>query len=186
VTNSTISVIVPTIGRDTLERTLDSLLCFNEVIVVSDGHDEDIQKDWSDFGYRYAWVTDPASCVGHAQRNAGMALASCDYIAFCGDDDVMTPGAYDVIQKALYSANAPHIFKVDTWSCGIVWRNTELYEGNIDCGGLVVPNIKPKLGRFTYRYSGDYDFIVETLRLMEKAPVWNDNVIQVCRPERYE
>lgn len=106
---------------------------------------------------------------------------------FCGDDDVYDQDAFSVIRSAIATnPGRPLIFRVDTWSCGLVWHDEVLEVGNVDCGGFVVPNDKERLGTFSYRYEGDYDFINGTLRGYPEGPVWRPERIQVCRSERYE
>ena len=116
-----------------------------------------------------------------------MQNALADYITFCGDDDVYDQDALQTIRIAITTnPGRPLIFRVDTWTCGLVWHDEVLEVGNVDCGGFVVPNDKDRLGTFSYRYEGDYDFINGALRGYPDGPIWRPERIQVCRPERYE
>lgn len=191
--NGSLSIIIPTMGRETLRRTLESirpqLMPDDEVLVVSDGLAysdfwEDV-KEWS-AEFKELSCIDPRSCYGHAQRNFGLSAATKHYVTFCGDDDVYDQDAFSVVREAIATnPGRPLIFRVDTWSCGLVWHDEVLEVGNVDCGGFVVPNDKERLGTFSYRYEGDYDFINGTLRGYPEGPVWRPERIQVCRPERY-
>lgn len=191
---NSLSIIIPTIGRPTLRRTLESIACQmskdDEVLLIIDGLNADLgevidasRKYWS---FRWLNTREPASCYGHAQRNIGLREATKHYVTFCGDDDVYDQDAFQKIRIAIATnPGRPLIFKVDTWSCGEVWREPVLECGNVDCGGFVVPNDKERLGTFSYRYEGDYDFINGTLRGYPEGPVWRPERIMVCRPERY-
>lgn len=196
---NSLSIIIPTIGRPTLRRTLESIRPQlgedDEVIILCDMAYSATMSMHGNLGnwgfwderYKLSYAQDAVSFFGHAQRNLGLKLATKHYVAFCGDDDVYDQNAFSVVRKVI-AANPgrPLIFRVDTWSCGLVWRDPMLEVGNVDCGGFVIPNDKMRLGTFSYRYEGDYDFINGTLRGYPDGPVWRPERIQVCRPERYE
>jgi hypothetical protein len=42
---------------------------------------------------------------------------------------------------------------------------------------MVIPNAPGMLGEWSDRYEGDYDFLVETMRLRGDTPVLHDDVI---------
>jgi hypothetical protein len=47
---------------------------------------------------------------------------------------------------------------------------------------MVVPNVPEKLGQWTDRYEGDFDFIEDTLKRWEPLePVWRQEVIVHAR-----
>src|SRR5687768_15051060 len=89
-----ISVVVPTHNRpdhlqDTLRAILGQTWTDFEVIVVSDGPSNRNREAVASLGesrIRYAEV--PHHGGPAAARNAGIALAKGDLIAFCDDDDI--------------------------------------------------------------------------------------------------
>lgn len=157
-------MIVPTIGRDTLQRTLDSCAAADEVIVV--------ENQDGDHGYR--------------ARTAGMARAKGTHLAFLDDDDVYADGAVDLMREA--ACRQPVIFRMrDARTGGLTWNQPELRFGNVGTPMFLVPRKPSKLGvwephnPFLRRPGGDFVFIKTTCDLMGE-PVWRDEVVAVIRP----
>ena len=85
------SVIIPTYNRARLVcRAIDSALAQThpdvEVIVIDDGSTDDTAECLAAYGERIRVIRQPNAGVC-AARNAGMALASGDFIAFLDSDD---------------------------------------------------------------------------------------------------
>ena len=175
-----ISIVVPTIGRPTLARMLASVDEPGvEVIIVADTYNGDVEAElaharmrcsgaemrpridvrWADFDAGYhAW--------GHPQRNEGMRLATAPWLMFSQDDNQLAPGALRFIRERirLLPHLRPMLFQVDNWQAGVVWKRPVLAEGNIDADCIVTPNVPDRLARWTDRFNGDFDFIMETCR----------------------
>lgn len=207
--NITLSIIIPTIGRDTLARTLMSIdrqihkdyvdLYNDEIIVAADERGNWQYAEWlcsilNEHSYEpyrnvYRFFKQPTGKpVGQPLRNYGIEQATKSHIVFSGDDDVFTPDAFDSIRtNVCQNPDKVHLFKLNAWQCGVVPRDQKLYEGNIDVGCAVVPNDQSKIGRFTMRYAGDYDFIVETTNNFggEENIVWCPEILTITRPERF-
>lgn len=159
-----ISVIVPTIGRDTLQRALDSCAGADEVIVI---HNQD-----GDHGYR--------------ARTQGMADAKGTHLAFLDDDDVYAAGAIDLMREA--ACRVPVIFRMrDAQSGNVVWDKPELRFANVGTPMICVPRRPSKLGvwephnPFLRRPGGDFVFIQGCCERMGE-PVWREEVVAVIRP----
>ena len=72
----TVSIVIPTTGRETLERAIASAAaCADEVIVVADGAP-----------HVGATVHVDVGAPGLA-RNAGVEAATCEWVGFLDDDD---------------------------------------------------------------------------------------------------
>jgi glycosyltransferase involved in cell wall biosynthesis len=192
-----LSVIAPTIGRDTLPRMLQSVrdqapapVC--ELIVVGDtcGNDfvrslEPVPALCAEYQARYLEHDAGAHMVGQPQRQAGMAAATGRWVGFCQDDDVWVPGAWDAIRASLVRPpRCPRLFKVRTQWGFVVWDTGTVAEGHVDADCIVTPNDPRRLGRWGLRYCGDYDFIAETVDLWRGNVVWEPALIAHARPRR--
>lgn len=194
----TLSVVLPTMGRPTLERTLgslaDQLRAGDEVLVVSDGHITSVYEAcgrWNSLlgerPFRYLVCKTVAGGVGQEQRNFALDLAQGDYVSFIGDDDIYLPGALDSIRAAERECpGARFLFRWDSWQAGVLWREKAVRPGWIGDHAAVFPRAAG-LARFGLHYEGDFDFIRDTLAMNPETPlVWRPEMIAICRPERYD
>jgi len=191
-----LSIIVPTCGRTSLVRTLDSivaagLLPTDEVIVVGDGPRpsaeelvKNFRKDYPGFQVRY-FEHGPTFCFGNAQRQFGIGEATGTHLLFIDDDDAYVLGAIDEIRKHIQeNPDRVLIFRVEshtprhTW--GYIWKIQRLVMGNVSTQTVVVPNVSGRIGRWTEKYYGDFDFIRSTVDLhpdRDAGVVWIDKVV---------
>lgn len=191
----TLSIIVPTPDGGNLPALADSLkgqlYPEDEVIVVADTfHDVDLShvRDFVLAQPQWRWEEHDAgrAAWGHPQINYGMTVARGDYLLFQDDDDVYARGALVNVHRAIRRAPlAPHLFRFRAARFGgaAIWQQKGVIAvGMIGGHCMVVPNVPEKLGQWTDDYTGDYDFIEETLRLWEPiAPVWREEVIVLAR-----
>lgn len=101
------STIIPTIGRPTLSRAVESLLQQGipnnnyEIIVVNDSGADLTEGDWQ--RHERVKVISTNSHERSVARNTGAALAKGHYLHFLDDDDWLAPGAlkrfYELSQK---------------------------------------------------------------------------------------
>jgi glycosyltransferase involved in cell wall biosynthesis len=156
---NTLSVIIASSGRKSLERTFASLggqLKQGDEVLVS------INSDCP-------W--------GHAARNQLMPAARGDSLMFIDDDDVYLPGALDLARGAMDEGpNRVHIFRMEHPSCGLIWKEQKLAVGNVSTQMIVVPNRPLMLGTWGDRYQGDYDFIAGTID-RQPRPVWHEETL---------
>lgn len=93
------SYIIPTIGRTSLTRAVMSVLDQEtahadfEVIVVNDSGEPLAEMPWQ--GSPRVRIINTNKCERNYARNAGAALARCEYLAFLDDDDWILPGAIE-------------------------------------------------------------------------------------------
>lgn len=91
------SLIIPTIGRDTLARAVDSVLSQDlesdlfEVIVVNDAGHPLVAADWQHSPQ--ARIVSTNRRERSVARNVGAAVARGTYLGFLDDDDWLLPGA---------------------------------------------------------------------------------------------
>jgi GT2 family glycosyltransferase len=123
---------------------------------------------------------------GHAGRVQGIARATGTHLAFMDDDDVYTPGAVEVMREA--ACGVPVIFRMDHPRHGIIWREREIWFGNVSTQMYVVPNDPARLGTWTPHMpglkepGGDFTFIRETAENYGGEVVWREEVTSVIRP----
>lgn len=169
-----VSVIIPTIGRETLRRTLESALCQHErpdeVLVVADGPRPDARAAALEFGAAYL-ETPPTGQWGHEQRNLGMAAAKGDYLSFMDDDDVYLPGAFEAMRRrARESPGRPIIFQM-LHRGETLWRRPEIAYRNVSTQMFLFPNVPGRLARWASNpdtpdgRGGDFCFARDTARL---------------------
>lgn len=168
----TLSVIIPTCGRQTLSRALLSVQnagieAQDEVLVVGDGPQPVAQAICSDFGSRIpvTYMEGPLTrCWGHAQRNLGMERATKRTLMFLDDDDEYVPYAITFARKtAEKNPGKIVIGQMQHRSKGVIWKEPEIKIGNVSTQMYVIPNIKGQLGFWVPMQGGDFAFIDDTV-----------------------
>jgi glycosyltransferase involved in cell wall biosynthesis len=156
-------VIIPTIGRETLEQAKASAAGADELIVIEDQS--------GDHGY--------------SAREKGIAQATGTHLAFLDDDDVFVPGAIEIMREC--EAAVPTIFRMIHPRHGILWRTPEMYFGNVGTPMMLIPNRPNRLGRWE-EYAGhmdepggDYSFLTQTIAKMGE-PIWRREVVALVQP----
>jgi GT2 family glycosyltransferase len=182
-----LSIVIPTIGRPSLERTLASCADADEIIVVLDTARGVTELPCQLPPNARLHVGMFGVVGGHAGRVAGIEMATGTHLAFMDDDDVYTRGAVELMRAA--ASDRPIIFRMDHYSHGNLWRDQELRFGNVSTQMYVVPNDPARLGTWTPHMpglkepGGDYTFIKETCERMG-GPVWRPEIIAKLRPDR--
>jgi hypothetical protein len=190
-----LSVIIPTCGRDTLERTLRSMRCQApardlQLLVIADTHAGTHLAALDTVPAlcaRYEAICDGYDggqhCVGQPQRNYGMTRADGAWLAFSQDDAAWTLGAWDAIAASIARPpRCPRLFRVQTWQAGVVPRVERVRLANVDADCIVVPNVPNRLGLWGLEYCGDFTFIRDTVLLWGQV-VWEPQVIALGRPD---
>ncbi len=189
---ATFSIIIPTIGRETLRRTLDSLVAAgadrrDEVIVVGDGRQlvaESIVKRFTGVPTLYVQGAETRA-YGGSQRNFGMSLAMKENLIFIDDDDERVSDSITWARQAVdENPGKILLFKEEerrehpSWRR--VWREKKVELGNVGTQMIVVPNARGYLGRWPDKCCSDYGFIRSTVDLWpggEEGVVWIDRVV---------
>lgn len=177
-----VSFIIPTIGRETLVRTLQSIEMMpnDEVLILGDVYkiQDIVPKEICNKENVYCLHVTPGKNWGATERNIGMSVATGDLLSFMDDDDVYAPEARTFIEQAVLGH--PTIFKMRMPSGLVLWQEQRLYCGNVGTPMIVVPNDPLRLGRWSNRYICDYDFI-SSCKWSELS--WNENIICQVKPE---
>jgi len=161
---TTLSIIVPTLGRETLVGTLASIATQlrpgDEVMVACN----------SDGNY------------GDRSIDRCQAKADGDVVLFCDDDDVYTDGSLDRI-RAWTSANPGKIglFRRGFNNGSAQWLRPELTPGNVQRMCIALPNVPGRMPRWT-GYQTEVDIPLEAAKLQGAEIVFVDDVIGLARP----
>jgi glycosyltransferase involved in cell wall biosynthesis len=98
-TDGRITLIIPTIGRDTLTRTLESLIAQTNpdwnAIVVFDGISPSIKSP----DVRIQFIEIPNKKNAGFVRNEGIKVATTEWIGFVDDDDILTPNYIECFNR---------------------------------------------------------------------------------------
>lgn len=174
----------------------------DEVLVAGDCTDgplPDVEAIVAEFGSQFRYLpvvgtlhqlVDGVDChsYGHDQLNAAMAAATGDYLLAQDDDDVYVRGAFDAVRGLVDSLSAPRpmMFRFVTRFRTLLWATPEVREQWVGGHNLVLPNNKERLGTWSPRYNGDFDWIRSSL---DKWPggdadvVWDERVLSFARPD---
>lgn len=155
-----ISFIIPTIGRKTLGRTLQSIekRPEDEILVEVD--------------------RPPSGRWGNDQRNIAMKKAKGKYLAFIDDDDFYIEGHREFMDQAIKdNPGKPILFKILYPNGRIIWDKKEIVPGNISTQMILVPNI-PKMLYYWKDGRNMADFIfVDNWGWYDKDVVWREEII---------
>jgi len=192
-----LSVVIPTIGRWTLERTLASIAAQSqsagvEVMVVADTHGgvtyELKQARTGVEALGFHWLEHDAGqhIYGQPQRTYGAKQATAPYIWFSQDDNVAAKDSLGVIERAidLQLRRRPLFFQCLTYWRATVWSFPVLQLGNIDADCLVLPQHLAQQIEWGLRYEGDYDAAARAFNLSGGDVAWIDQTVSISRPER--
>lgn len=180
------TVVIPTIGRETLARTLESIdPRLASVIVVADTHGpllSDVEKIAREYDASYADLDAGAHDTGSPQLHLGYQLAGGTYVMSCGDDDVYEPDAFETILSAM--GDHPAMFKVVLYpneqrgntTPAELWSEPAIERFKVTGQGFVTPNVKPTMGRWV----DDVTFMRETVALHGGRIDWREEVIARC------
>jgi len=180
-----ISIIIPTLGRPTLRRAVQSALASmsleDELIVVGDGPISDKVR-WVGELYPRAiyYETPPTRCWGAAQLDRGMGLATGDWLMFLPDDDTMTFGACDAV-RCRCMVKGVHVFAclMQHWDNRVLQRSMRVCE--VTASQIVVPRGCPATWVLNDTQTFDHAFLVRTLALYGQAEPWyHDEVICIA------
>ena len=168
-----ISYIVATIGRPSLQRTLESIECWpgDEIIVI--GNVQTAER-----GHVRLFAHPPGRDWGSKERNAAMPLARGRFISHMDDDDVYVPGTRAKLALAMVDhPNGPTIFRMRLPGGGVLWNDRAIRWGNVGLPMIFHPNDPKRLGRFGVDQDcGDLRFL-ETMGWSAGEIAWREDVI---------
>lgn len=185
-----LTIVVPSQGRATLPRLLESIRPEHhagyqaEVFLVGDSHGgylSDVPGIAAEFGCRFEEVDANCHAWGYPQIQHGYDRATGDYILCIGDDDVYLPGALNQIRAAIVEVGrrAPFLFKVRMRSGTIFWNEAGFLRGSISTQCFCFPNVTGKLGFWW----DDFAFAEATVNLWggPESIIWREELIAEWR-----
>jgi glycosyltransferase involved in cell wall biosynthesis len=178
-----LSIIVPTCGRPSLAKTLASLVAqplqtvgpnADEVLVIGQAHAS--VHDYAGFGVRYLPRT-LGYHYGCEERTTGIAAATGTHLGFLDDDDTWNPGARAAIADAMNRTPLnPVLFRMEYPNGRVLWKDQKLICGNVSTQMILVPNDRTRLGKWSWRREGDYDFL-RTMKWPTEQIMWRQDII---------
>jgi hypothetical protein len=192
-----LSVVIPTIGRQTLLDTLESLSAQSEsagveVLVVADTHGAVnaqlgyVRPAVEAAGYRWLEHDGGLQCVGQPQRTFGAKLASAPWVWFSQDDNIAAEDSLAAIECAIDAQSHPRplFFRFRSYWNDVIWHDKHLAPGNIDADCLVFPRHIAQRVEWGLRYEGDYDAAVRAFNYSGGDVAWVDEIVSIARPQQ--
>jgi len=171
-----VSIIIPTLGRDSLAAALNSvlpqLLPNDEVIVVGDrwtpnGLPSRVKSLRIDSERNYDG--------GSTGRNRALSEATGDVICYLDDDDQYAPNALATIRRTVEAApRALHLFRMRQSDGLVTWREKKIEYGNIGTPCIVHRRL-PRPILWDLDEGQDYRFAESLAALM--PVVWHDEIV---------
>jgi len=200
-------VVVPTKGRPTLGRALDSLNAagFGPRDLLSISAEPSggaaalsrlINPGRSPFldglagrGQIIIFDTpDGPADAGSRGRNLALSFApDGSHVLYLDDDDAFLPGSFDVMREKVAGAPAdPHVFRMrGELFDGALWRKPELRFGNVGGPMFVAPLGVSRLHAWGKPPGADFAFITKVVHSMggPERIHWHEDVTYLVRPK---
>ena len=190
---ASLSVVIPTCGRETLERTLESITVAgitkaDEIIIVGDGP-QPVSRRIAESFRSPARITylesEETRAFGGRQRNLGMEVASRSHLVFIDDDDCYLPDALRWMREAAEkNPSQITLFRIqerrDKFEWDTVWTRKKVEFSNVGTQGILLPNRKQYFGTWPSHPGSDYHFLRGTVdRWPGREPwvVWDERVV---------
>jgi glycosyltransferase involved in cell wall biosynthesis len=163
------SVIVPTRGRPSLRRTLDSIaeqLQPGDELLVRCSDDDDF---------------------GNAARQSLLERAQGTHLVFCDDDDQLARGALETMRSfAREHPGRIGVFRMRYDNGLVLWREPVVRLANVSSQMLCVPNVPGRLGRWhdpDVPRHGDLAFLQGSVD-GQGDPVFRREIVAYVRADR--
>lgn len=176
---ASITVVIPTMNRPTLSRTVQSAAGADEIVVVGDG----VLPTAGQIRIQETACSGDRGSRAAELRNVGMARATSDWIAFMDDDDVFTPNAIQAIRSVVSGKErALYVFKM-TYRGTQLWQRPVVEYCNVGTPMIVCPSRDYKPWPLQGYPAEDYGFAHLNQTSWPGGVVFRDEVIAHIRPE---
>lgn len=196
--NNTLTIVIPTQGRVTLKRCLDSLKKENQgnskayaVHVVADTASdlkmdvESLVKSYVDRDIYYSEHNAYTHNWGYPQLQYAYEHVFTNYVMNIGDDDIMEPNIIPQILKELNSGFQPYLFRAIMHPSPnrgndkptTLWTEKgRLERQHVTGQNFICPVVGGKMGFWW----DDFSQLEATIRLWDNKVKWIDDIIVQC------
>lgn len=195
-----LTIAVPTMGRDTLRHTLDSikrqrLQPNDQVLIVLDtfvaqSQTARVQALVESYGFTFVAHNGGYAFQGNPQFNHAMTLATGDYFCGLGDDDVYVDGAIARLRKKLKDGRAVLFqFYSPGFMSGLygmrflLWSDKDVRVANLSGCCMAAPTASLVPVSDERRCEVDYEWIRDTVANTRQKPVWMKDCLVIARPD---
>lgn len=189
----TLTIAIPTIGRQTLQATLDSiarqqLVPGDRVLVVLDTFNEPPRPDVAELVASYGAPFElhlhdgGVHFFGNPQFNYAISITDTDYFCGLGDDDIYVDGAIERLRAHLTGGQAVLFQFLSPWR-DVLWDVPELQEAHISGCCMAAPHSALVPVSTASRIEVDFDWIVAVVEQSCLEPKWLDDCLIIARPE---
>lgn len=185
------TVVIPTIGRPTLPRTLESIPDGVEVLVIADTYQmeaatlAELKRVTREYGLLLLTLDAGRHDRGDSQIAFGFRRALGDWLLNFGDDDVYEPDAFEIMRAAIAEQIERHpiMFKVELKanelrgpSDTILWSHPEIERFKVTGQSFLCPNQPERFGE----WDTDWRFMAETVANYGGQVDWRHELIARC------
>lgn len=188
------SIVVPTVGRPSLRRTLMSIKHadfepeLDQLVVVGDGYQPEARRmveqlaGWIGF-QRWVYKETPFRKGSGSARHLAFEASTGTHITLMDDDDQYTPHALRIMRRCVEVDPArPHIFQMrncnhDRAHWHRLWASRDVKAGNIGTPMVVFPNQPEKFGVWDDNQCADFRFFNATFCNFANSPMWHEHII---------
>jgi len=185
-----LSIIIPTLGRLTLARTLSGisrqiLQRGDQVLLIADGLSPAAIAIWERSGLPGEAITltsGPHGDWGNTAKREALRRVTGTHVVYIDDDDLHVPGAFAAIRRGVqWDTRGFHIFKMryveGKHPGGVLWHQPELVPDNVGTPMFVHP-ADCVLGAWGTDYRSDFEFMRSTAQANPDRRIhWHDHVI---------
>lgn len=193
-----ITIMLPTVGRSTLETTLESICAQqlgpeDRVMLISDGYHsrvDDVHKIYAQrLPIDLCVIDGPNNDWGHTPRNLMMPHVRTTHIHHMDDDDIYaSPSSLSVMRSHIeQNPGVPHIYRVQFADDGkVIWHTEgQITFGNVTTISFVHPHLKGQYAYWPPRVGGDFEFWRDTqTHYPPNSLIWHPEVLLTARPHR--
>jgi len=195
-----LTICVPTMGRETLVDTLESikrqaLQPTDQVLIVLDTFVAQtqiprVQALVESYGFTFVAHNGGYAFQGNPQFNRAMELATGDYFCGLGDDDVYVDGAIARLRKKLGSGRAVLFqFYSPGFMSGLfgmrflLWHDRDVRVANLSGCCMAAPRESLVPVSDERRCEVDYEWIRDTVAKTGQKPIWMKDCLVIAQPD---